>query len=115
MGAASEIMPVCISPERHIIIGARRRRDFGEPRIPLLILCSATGELCDRLASTSRMCAVTIHVPPMGVSVLEVALSIRHVIRANLARCVGILAGKRSVPRRLWTVQQSGSRTNQCR
>jgi hypothetical protein len=108
-------MPVCISPERHIITGARRRRDFGEPRIPLLILCSATGELCDRLASTSRMCAVTIHVPPIGVSVLEVALSIRRVIRANFARCVGILAGKRSVPRRLWTVQQSGSRTNQCR
>jgi ATP-dependent Clp protease adaptor protein ClpS len=44
------------------------------------------------------MCAVTIHVPPMGVSVSEVALSIWRVIRANFARCVGILAGKRSAP-----------------
>jgi len=59
------------------------------------ILCYATGELCDRLVSTSRMWAVTIHVPPMGVSVLEVALSIRRVIRANFTRCVGILAVKR--------------------
>jgi len=98
MGPGSEIMPVCISRERHIITGPQRRCDFGAPRSALLILCSATGELCDRLASTSRMCAVTIHVPPIGVSVLEVALSIWRVIRANFALCVGILAGKRSMP-----------------
>jgi ATP-dependent Clp protease adaptor protein ClpS len=60
------------------------------------ILCSAAGELCDRFASTSKLCTVTIRVRPIGVSALEVALSIRRVIRANFTRCVGILAGKRS-------------------
>jgi hypothetical protein len=115
MCSAIEMIPVCISRERHIIAAVHRPRDFCAPCIPALILWSATGELCDRLASTSRMCAVTIHVPPMGVSVSEVALSIWRVIRANFARCVGILAGKRWASALPVAVQQSGSRTNQCR
>jgi len=58
-------------------------------------LCSATGELSHLFASTWKLCAATVGVPPMGVSALDVALSIRRVIRANFTRWVGILAGKR--------------------
>jgi ATP-dependent Clp protease adaptor protein ClpS len=75
---------------------APRQSNLGEPRMLSAILCSATGELSDRFASTSKLCTVTIRVQPIGVSALEVALSIRRVIRANFTRCAGILAGKRS-------------------
>jgi len=69
--------------------------NLGGPRMPPVILCFATGELCDPFASTLKLCAVTVHARPMGVSALEVALSIRRVIRANFTRWVGILAGRR--------------------
>jgi ATP-dependent Clp protease adaptor protein ClpS len=74
---------------------ALRLDQLGKPHIPPVSLYLATGELCDPLASTSKLCAVTARAPPMGVSALEVALSIRRVIRANFTRWVGI-AGKRS-------------------
>ena len=70
-------------------------RNFREPRTLPVILCSATGELSHLFASTWKLCAATVRVPPMGVSALDVALSIRRVIRANFTRWVGILAGKR--------------------
>jgi len=115
MCAADEIMPHRISRERHVMTLGRRQANFGEPRMLPVILCSAAGDLCDRLASTSKMCAVTVRVRSMGVFLLEVALSIWRVIRANFTRGMGILAGGRSLTRRARMVQQSGSRTNQCR
>jgi ATP-dependent Clp protease adaptor protein ClpS len=95
MSRAAEINPVRESDKVRITTVAPRRSNLGEPRILLVILCSATGELCDAFASTSKLCAVTVRVRPISVSALEVALSIRRVIRANFTRCVGILAGKR--------------------
>jgi ATP-dependent Clp protease adaptor protein ClpS len=96
MGGANEFMPESISRERQVLTVAPQWRNFGESRMPLVILCSATGDLCEPLASTSKMCAVTVRAPPIGVPHLEVALSIWRVIRANFTRCAGILAGKRS-------------------
>jgi ATP-dependent Clp protease adaptor protein ClpS len=96
MCRATEISPVRECPAVHVMTAAPRQSNLGEPRTLSAILCSAAGELCDRFASTSKLCTVTIRVRPIGVSALEVALSIRRVIRANFTRCVGILAGKRS-------------------
>jgi ATP-dependent Clp protease adaptor protein ClpS len=93
-------MPDSISPERHILTAARKHRNFGESRMPPVILCSAMGDLCDPFASTSRMRAVIVLAPPIGVPHLEVALSIWRVIRANFNRCAGILAGRRSATAR---------------
>jgi ATP-dependent Clp protease adaptor protein ClpS len=71
---------------------APRRSHFGEQRTPLVILCSATGGLCDAFACVLKLCAVTARARPIGVSALEGALSIRRLIRASFTRCVGILA-----------------------
>jgi hypothetical protein len=60
MCAAAEIMPHRISRERHVMTLAPRQGNFGEPRMLPVILCSAAGDLCDPLASTSKMCAVTV-------------------------------------------------------
>jgi ATP-dependent Clp protease adaptor protein ClpS len=75
---------------------APRHRNCREPHMLPVILCCATGELSHPLASTSKLCAVTVRVRPIGASASEVALSIWRVIRANFTRCVGILAGRRS-------------------
>jgi ATP-dependent Clp protease adaptor protein ClpS len=96
MSAANEILPGRNCRERHVMGIAPHQHNFGQPRMPPLILCSARGDLCDPLACTSKMCAVAVRMRSIGVSHLEVALSIWRVIRANFTRCVGILAGKRS-------------------
>ena len=95
MSLATEISPVRESTKVRVTTVAPRRSNLGEPRIRLVILCSATGELCDAFASTLKLCAVIVRAWPISVSALEVALSIRRVIRANFTRCVGILTGKR--------------------
>jgi len=115
MCAADEIMSHRISRERHVMTLGPHQGNFGKPCMLPVILCSAAGDLCEPLASTSKMCAVTVRVRSMGVFLLEVALSIWRVIRANFTRGMGILAGGRSPTRRARMIQQSGSRTNQCR
>lgn len=80
-----------------------------------VILCSATVDLSHPFASTLKLCAVIGCARWVGTSILNVALSIRRVIRANFASCVGILEASGRRQRRPWLVQQSGSRTNQCR
>ena len=96
MCCATEISLARESPKVRVMAVAPRHSNLGEPCVLSVILCSATGELSDPLASTSKLCAVTVRARPIGVSALEAALSIRRVIRANFTRCVGILAGKRS-------------------
>ena len=95
MCRVSEISPVRQSSQVRVAIAAARRSNLSAPRVVFVILCSATGELSDVFACASKFCAVTRRAWPMGISTLEVALSIRRVIRANFTRGVGILAGKR--------------------
>jgi ATP-dependent Clp protease adaptor protein ClpS len=92
MCRVTEIRPVRESSRVRMMTRAPRRSHFGEQRMPLVILCSATGELCDPLACVSKLCAVAARARPIGVSALEGALSIWRVIRASFTRCVGILA-----------------------
>ena len=94
MGPAAEISPDRESRKVRMMGIAPRNRNLQRSRLRPLILCSTPGELSDPLASTSKLCAVTVGLPPIGVSILEVALSIRRVIRANFTRWVGILAGE---------------------
>ena len=96
MRRATENSPVRESRKAAVMAIAPRHHDFREPRMLSVILCSATGDLCHPLASTSKLCAVTVRIRPVGISALGVALSIRRAIRANFTRCVGILAGRRS-------------------
>jgi ATP-dependent Clp protease adaptor protein ClpS len=96
MCRATEISPVRESPKGRVMAVAPRHSNLGEPCMLSVILCPTTGELSHPLASTSKLCAVTVGALPIGVSAVEVALSIRRVIRANFTRCVGILAGERS-------------------
>jgi ATP-dependent Clp protease adaptor protein ClpS len=98
MCRAAEISPVPECRKVQVTAAAPRHGNWGEPCMLSVILCSATGELSDRFASTLRLCAVTVRVRPTGVSAVEVALSIRRVIRANFTRSVGILAGERPEP-----------------
>ena len=46
----TEIRPVRESSRVRMMTRAPRRSHFGEQSLPLVILCSATGELCDPLA-----------------------------------------------------------------
>jgi ATP-dependent Clp protease adaptor protein ClpS len=96
MGPAAEISPVRESRKVHMKSVAARCRNLRPSGLRPLILCSTPGELSDPLASTSKLCAATVRRRPISVSVLEAALSIRRVIRANFTRGVEILAGKRS-------------------
>ena len=66
------------------------RHDHGEPRAPVIILCTTTAHLFDPLARTSKECTVTSGVRPMGASRIDAALSIWRVIRANFAKGIGI-------------------------
>lgn len=63
-----------------------RHDDPGEPRAPVIILCTTTAHLFDPLAGTSKECTVTSAVRLMGASRIDAALSIWRVIRANFAR-----------------------------
>lgn len=56
------------------------------------ILCSAAASLFDPLGGISKDCEVADPVR-IGASSLDVALSIRRVIRANFTSWVGILEG----------------------
>jgi ATP-dependent Clp protease adaptor protein ClpS len=67
-----------------------RHDDPGEPRAPVIILCTTTAHLFDPLAGTSKECTVTSGVRPMGASRIDAALSIWRVIRANFAKGIGI-------------------------
>jgi ATP-dependent Clp protease adaptor protein ClpS len=69
--------------------------NFGEVDMLPVTLCPPTVHLCDRVATASELCTVLACVRRIGGSTLDVALSIRRVIRANFASCVGILAGER--------------------
>jgi ATP-dependent Clp protease adaptor protein ClpS len=94
MVSAAEISPVRESQAGTMRM-APRRRNLRWMRMRALTLCSTPGELSDRLASISKLCAVNVRLRPIGVSIREAALSIRRVIRANFTRWVGILAGRR--------------------
>src|SRR5215471_15966639 len=50
MRRVTEIRPVRESSRVRMMTRAPRRSHFGEQSLPLVILCSATGELCDPLA-----------------------------------------------------------------
>jgi len=95
MCCVTEISPVRDFYNLRVMTAGPRRSHLGESRMLLVILCSATAELSQPLACASKLCTVIVRARPIGVSALEVALSIRRVIRANFTRCVGILAGKR--------------------
>jgi ATP-dependent Clp protease adaptor protein ClpS len=90
-----EISPIRESRKVPMRSMAARRRNLRPWCLRPFILCWAPPELSVPFASTSKLCAVTVRQRPISVSALEVALSIRRVIRANFTRWVGILAGKR--------------------
>ena len=95
MSRVAEISPVRRPSEVRVVTATPCRSNLSATRRVFVILCSATGELSDVFTRASKFCAVTLRARPIGISTLEVALSIRRVIRANFTRCVGILAVKR--------------------
>src|SRR5690348_15341852 len=97
MCSASEIGSIA-NRDMQVATVAAGDRNCGEARMLAVTLCSSTVHLCDRVATTSKFRVGPACVRRIGASTLDVALSIRRVIRANFGKCVGILAGERLAP-----------------